>query len=807
MSLTLAVLEWLLILMLFIDASFSYLVTKFARYCGLQVPCLLCSRLDHVLGNVKSKFYWDLICGNHKSEISSLVLCHGHNKLVDVHETCENCLFSFATINKSNSETYRLLVGKMGDDPHFTYDRDPLLEDHKELTRICSCCNAQWVPKGYAQNLLHTTTSIGSLANDELDAPLLETIEHDRHDIKKIKNETYVSLGNSDMEKTDFDPHSHIEYKKVKINSDTESEVPFSDDDKDDFGVHCEKLGPQIVTLSKDLSMDELIRGPEPSSVLESLVQREIVVPAESITVDIGHGLEELNWQNAEHKADISPPSDFISFDEVPPSSIVAETPIEVLEEKYNAPDASEVEKKPVTETEDHPKSEINLVTATTETHLGVKPVTNETNNFQMPNYLELGDAYKLAIGNKGRQLSGKFSEQRALKDAARVSEDLKVLLSQMSFTRGVELNDISPRLSGNIEEYKNSDSSSFGMQFLQRRASLERNESNLSLDGSSVSEIEGESMVDRLKRQVEHDRKLMGALYKELEEERNASAVATNQAMAMITRLQEEKAALNMEALQCLRVMEEQAEHDDEELQKANELLAERETEMGDLEADLELCKRKLEEMAMVDMEEVDDENILLYKERRIQELEVELELYKSKIKDVSMLENSIGVDQTNKHDRIGETSLSFDNKNVNADNGLVLDFEDERLYILECLKKLEKELHLFSNNGVYLDTANGEHSGDEINSRVQGNDGTEEEDLQKNDIVYKEDTDLSSLRKELFDLSDRLETLEADRNFLEHSINSLRSGNEGLKFIEEIACHLRELHRIGIRRDQPCA
>ena len=45
-------------------------------------------------------------------------------------------------------------------------------------------------------------------------------------------------------------------------------------------------------------------------------------------------------------------------------------------------------------------------------------------------------------------------------------------------------------------------------------------------------------------------------SLQKEVEEERNASGVATNEAMSMITRLQEEKAALQMEALQYLRMM-----------------------------------------------------------------------------------------------------------------------------------------------------------------------------------------------------------------------------------------------------------
>jgi len=46
---------------------------------------------------------------------------------------------------------------------------------------------------------------------------------------------------------------------------------------------------------------------------------------------------------------------------------------------------------------------------------------------------------------------------------------------------------------------------------------------------------------------------------------------------------------------------------------------------------------------------------------------------------------------------------------------------------------------------------------------------------------------------------LNRRLKTLEGDRNFLEHSINSLRNGTEGLMFIQEIACNLRELRAIA--------
>jgi len=54
-----------------------------------------------------------------------------------------------------------------------------------------------------------------------------------------------------------------------------------------------------------------------------------------------------------------------------------------------------------------------------------------------------------------------------------------------------------------------------------------------------------------------------IGATSAELEEERSAAAIAANQMMAMINRLQEEKAAIQMEALQYQRMMEEQSEYD----------------------------------------------------------------------------------------------------------------------------------------------------------------------------------------------------------------------------------------------------
>ncbi|KAK8576147.1 hypothetical protein V6N13_090624 [Hibiscus sabdariffa] len=766
-ALSSAFFEWLLLFMLFIDAVVSYLIKKFAHKCKLQTPCLLCSRLDHVFGKEKRKFYWDLVCNDHKLEISSLVYCHAHNKLVDVQGMCESCLFSFATINKSNAETYRLLVGKLGEDFDCSLEEDPSLENHElgcSTQRHCSCCNEPWMPKGYAKTSMQTRPIV--FPTSEFDIPLPVSVEHGKHEQNRSGNVS-ASVKATHQRKNQHDPLSHVSYKELKIASDLESEVN-SDAGGEEDGIiiqthHLQRdlvdqhMQPesQTFTLSDDFPSEKFmdpvsalmpsifISQPEPESTI-------IEDPLNTISVestDSKHGLQEHNWEQAGCKFEPSTSSKLIYLDDIPLSSkdgeasidvpiemnldsldkdsplsnpgevpiqvseksklisvdflssstvnneipvevpeeiknltidnetpvevpkeskhitIDDETPVEVpkesqhitiddetpgevtkeskhitindetpvkvpMESKHisiddvSPPDvvASSVEESKessvmgIVEVEEIAEANCEEIHLSTEQPLPVPDSTVEENrvtngtSIQALNSLDLSDAYKLAVGSKGRQLSGLLVEQWIGRDSSRLSEDLKVLLSQLS-SRGMEqlMNDaspriaaspkisVSPRISINSDDLKASDSSAFnGIEILQRRVSLERNESGLSIDGSIVSEIEGESVVERLKRQVEHDRKLLSALYKELEEERSASAVATNQAMAMITRLQEEKATLQMEALQHLRMMEEQAEYDMEALQNTNNILAEKEKEIQDLEAELELYRMK---------------------------------------------------------------------------------------------------------------------------------------------------------------------------------------------------------------------
>lgn len=448
-----------------------------------------------------------------------------------------------------------------------------------------------------------------------------------------------------------------------------------------------------------------------------------------------------------------------------------------------NGPGAGDIGKDNAAQVEVIPKLESKRVTIP-ETHLEETSVVND-NGAHVPNYLDLGDAYKLAVGTIRRQLSEKILEQKSLKDSTKISEDLKVLLSQMSTARGLELpsNDISPRVFGNSDDVKTSDSSILmGMHLLQRRISLERNESGLSLDGSIISEIEGESMVDRLKRQVEHDRKLMGTLYKELEEERSASAIATNEAMAMITRLQEEKSALHMEALQCLRMMEEQAEYDVEAVQKANDLLVEKEKVIQDLEAELESYRMKMGNVLAVDTAPISD---LRGGDMGAEHSDSNCTKHRSSISCFSNSDRHVTSSKTGTSDSL-KSSL--------------IEFEDERMYILQRLQTLERELDLFTEKGVHMDIDNVD------NLVMHENKGSEQHD---NDNVNEqlvsmvsEDTDLVALKREFFELRERLEVLAADQNFLEHSINSLRHGNDGLEFIQDIVFQLRQLNRIGVGR-----
>nr|GMC54465.1 probable myosin-binding protein 5 isoform X1 [Ipomoea batatas] len=107
-----------------------------------------------------------------------------------------------------------------------------------------------------------------------------------------------------------------------------------------------------------------------------------------------------------------------------------------------------------------------------------------------------------------------------------------------------------------------------------------------------------------RANRQERLDDKSLMELKMELDEERNASAIAVNNAMAMITRLQEEKAALQMEAFQYQRMMEEEVEFEQEEVELMKDMLIKKDEEMKIMASELEAYRQKYGPLERVDGE-----------------------------------------------------------------------------------------------------------------------------------------------------------------------------------------------------------
>ncbi|CAK7333919.1 unnamed protein product [Dovyalis caffra] len=94
---------------------------------------------------------------------------------------------------------------------------------------------------------------------------------------------------------------------------------------------------------------------------------------------------------------------------------------------------------------------------------------------------------------------------------------------------------------------------------------------------------------IKMLEQAFEEEKAALAALHQDLEKERAAAASAADEAMAMIMRLQEDKASIEMEARQYQRMIEEKFAYDEEEMTILKELIVRRERENHFLEKELE--------------------------------------------------------------------------------------------------------------------------------------------------------------------------------------------------------------------------
>ncbi|XP_039000868.1 myosin-binding protein 1-like [Hibiscus syriacus] len=754
--------EWILIFLLFIDAALSYMLTSFANYCELQSPCILCSRLDHIFGKVKEGFYQNLFCRHHRSEISFLLSCNIHDKLVDGRGMCDECLSSHLQGHESDSDTQRLIEGKLGYDGKFGF-RSSVPDG---VIRLCLCCNKPWVGRSDSHTLLHLKSHDTTISKLNVSRSLSLS-----HYLKKISHKCCAAAA------------SHVGDTELKITSEFKSGFPLADN------LHANSVVRDVIENEPSLARvsenkEKLADEKGNFNDLPGLVSLDDC-PSFDLTEDPSFSAALL--------------ADLISLAETSNPDNVKDVPIESFSDNLAASNTGD-------------RSAPEFV---------IKYMLAYTN----------GDSGDL---NKNDEITKSISTETCTSaDTDRVvadtknnggNEGLKSLPAQNSNGEGnqISLNYLSPELQDRAAELLRTDSNSVEVRNLQNLFVEAITESNglKPFDESSVTE--GESLVDRL----DNAREYINALSKELEEERNASAIAAYQAMAMITRLQEEKASLRMEALQYLRMMEEQAEYDVEALEKANDLLTEKERELQDLEAELEYYRMNFPDEipnktgpdANVDLdnEHVRTVNTTTYSNK--DDIENEATTCSKKVDTKNTLETG------------------FPEAFVVEDEPVVInawsEIEDEKLYISHLLQKLEKKLSKLAQYGASRDFSDREHSENENYEKrepkaltVTNGTGPSQESssasTSKDEAVSRESGDtvsngegdgeecrengLEALENEISELNERLEALEADCSFLQHSLSCLKQGKEGLFLIQEILHLLREVKKIGLKTMDP--
>ncbi|XP_058086280.1 probable myosin-binding protein 5 [Magnolia sinica] len=502
-----AFLEWVLIIILFLDGLLFFVATEFACLVGLEIPCLLCTRIDHVLvcGNSDS-YYKKSICMDHGKYVSSLAYCHTHQGLADARRMCRNCLASLMTNaaaeRRTSSDIFRSLVGISGGGPlECSVDAKGRIHLKFRIGRGKGCRSGEEKRGGVCQCSCCGEPLRTLVLPDGTEVPEIPIPS------RAVNSGHRSSKGSKDWHSFDAGS-SNVGYRDLRLMSDTESEIAVTD------------VSSVIATSEIDIDKDEVISAgskksgegldgkteseasvnvrEEPLSLIEPR-DRDMATDGSGSTVKdrkisgLGHGLEELTWD----KDLLSHPSDSTSGTAVGPS----------------------------------------------------KP--NNQSHIERAKSIGLDEAYAMATGNK---------------------------------PYGFPLTD-----------HSSTSQTPPGLPVLRKRLSIGKDRAVVEKVGS-MGKVNWKSLLHRLKRQVCLDRKSLIALSTELDQERSASAVAANQAMAMITRLQEEKAAVRMEALQYQRMMEEQAEYDQEALQVMSDLLIKREKKINNLEERLEAYRQTLQ-------------------------------------------------------------------------------------------------------------------------------------------------------------------------------------------------------------------
>ncbi|KAE8021973.1 hypothetical protein FH972_007816 [Carpinus fangiana] len=844
-----AFLEWVLIILLLLNSLFSYLIKKFSNYFGLKPPCLWCSRVDHFLEPGKiTNSYRDLVCDTHAAEISKLSYCSTHQKLAEMHNMCEECLAADSSI------------GRMQRIAFISWLSDNHIENGEKIFR-CSCCNESLSCKLYPPFWL-LKPSWGALDRTQKDNFVIEAVDDDDDD---------NSEADSPSNHKENDNEIHEDNREENLGF---KEVARGDESLEIINMHfknyaaCElnRLIPvELIDSSTtanqgscNLKEEDLREHDHQNSPADSEARIEtqvLIVLAEKATegqlesLEIGEG-DIDNYSTLEV---VERNQDIVgeASQQVAPTFSLNEE-VAAMEEPDDLPgqEVSDHAAEPQPQAEET----VSSLSCLQEDQSSTK--NDDTEISSAPDVF-------MAQNDVGPKSMGKSTLQEKTNLVEKTQEGINNHVSMPSEPNEAE-----------EEKFPDTPNSVDSLHYLQKKLLLfEKREPGAeeSLDGSVVSELEGGDAVntiERLKAALKSERKALSALYAELEEERSASAIAANQTMAMITRLQEEKAAMQMEALQYQRMMEEQAEYDQEALQLLNELMIKREKEKQELEKELEIFRKRV-----LDYETKEKMRMM----RRIKDGSLRSRNSSASCSNVDDSDElSIDLNREAKDEDSSYSGHQDSSQNTSPDNAVLnleeialdcvkhmssldeslAEYEEERLSILDQLKALEEKLITLGDDEGFLE--DGKSIG---NSSTYGVKEFEDHDFtspEENGISdgflkdkhYPEGKTMNSMAKRLLPLLDatsneneegllfeekseseyvemqnslvsnfeldskklaiedevdhvyeRLQALEADREFLKHCMSSIKKGDKGVDLLQEILQHLRDLKAVEIR------
>ncbi|XP_012077818.1 myosin-binding protein 2 isoform X2 [Jatropha curcas] len=827
-----AFLEWILIILLLLNSFFTYLITKFANYFGLTPPCLWCSRVDHVLepqNNTNS--YRNLICETHANEISKLGYCKSHQKLAEKQSMCMDCLAN-SRPNQSEDTTINGLITRRI--AFLSWVSTNTLENGEKL---CSCCNENLNKNRYPSYLLFNT-SLKTLRYTQKGNIIIDYADNGNGCKLLSKDNSLEIEENYDGEEEHKMLLSDVGSLGLKDSAEKECSVSECDE-KEANGDDRNSAYQGFLGKDQDSSFEMINYMCCERNNLEGEFNRLIPVELIDSSTFTNLGSFILKEEDVENYENL-------------------ETPVKLSFAEVETLDLQEMKRDWVSEQETQCSfvDDNNVNIADTKEQEDLPAREERKNDFKL-----LIDEIDCSINQHEERDSApsltcmqEDNHNSTKENCAEIPDETYMAHKELESNEAED--EKSPETPTSVDSF----------HYLHKKlVALDKRESGTE---DSLDEMEGGDpvlTVEKLKTALKAERKVLNALYSELEEERSASAIAANQTMAMINRLQEEKAAMQMEALQYQRMMEEQSEYDQEALQLLNELMMKREREKQELEKELEVYRKKVFDYEAKEKMRImrrsrdgsvrsrnSNSSATFSNSEDIDELSIDLN---REARDEDCSVNVYGNQDSSNENTPGEEVINLEEialdcvKQISALDDSLLEFEEERLSILDQLKALEEKLLTLHENEL-IEDGSSLKGFDEIcelstpeengisqhelskekhynerktmgsmaksllplldaaeNENEQGlmfEENMESEFLEMEDLSipkFELDSKKLALEEEVDHVYERLQALEADREFLKHCMSSIKKGDKGMDLLQEILQHLRDLRAVELR------